>query len=107
MSKHTPGPWLAKYDVNGFYEISGEAVATPIPTASGVKTFMLQTRVAFTYEEGEIDEANARLIASAPELLEALRGLLDAHAVPSSICKERPAYDAARAAIAKAEGKHD
>lgn len=41
------------------------------------------------------------------ELLAALRGMLDAHAVPSSICKERHAYDEARSAIAKAEGNHD
>ena len=39
------------------------------------------------------------------ELLEALQGLIDAHAVPSSACKERPAYDAARAAVARALGQ--
>lgn len=37
------------------------------------------------------------------ELLEALKGMVDAHAIPSSYCKERSVYDQARAAIARAE----
>lgn len=46
-----------------------------------------------------------RLHSVNAELLEALQGLIDAHAVPSSACKERPAYDAARAAVARALGQ--
>lgn len=47
--------------------------------------------------------ANARLIAAAPDLLEALRGLLAA--VQHSVCENSgPAQDAASAAIAKATG---
>jgi len=45
-------------------------------------------------------EANARLIAAAPELLAALKGLIDL-AGPSCV----GACDVARAAIAKAEGR--
>ena len=45
---------------------------------------------------GEPESMNA-------ELLEALKGMVDAHAIPSSYCKERPVYDQARAAIARAE----
>ena len=37
------------------------------------------------------------------ELLDALKDLLDANAIPSTACKERAAYDKAHAAIAKAE----
>ena len=40
-----------------------------------------------------------------PELLAALTEYVAAHAVPSSTCKERPAYDAAIAAIAEALGE--
>lgn len=44
------------------------------------------------------------MLAQADELLKALEGMVSAHAVPSSICKERPAYDAAIAIIAKVKG---
>lgn len=49
----------------------------------------------------EEQEANARLIAAAPELLEALRALLQEMETPRSR-KASDAWDAARAAIAKA-----
>lgn len=95
MSKHTLGPWFSQYDDNGFYEIGSEAVAF---------------RMAFTYGEGDTDEANARLIAAAPELLEALERML--HSFSPHPCenteKWREEYDAcelARAAIAKAKGE--
>jgi hypothetical protein len=49
--------------------------------------------------------ANARLIAAAPELLEALKFLVDAEGYPSSFTMQAKARGKARAAIAKAEGK--
>ena len=51
---------------------------------------------------GDMFAANARLITAAPDLLEALQDLLNAHAVPSSVCNDRPAYEKALAAIDKA-----
>ena len=45
------------------------------------------------------------LLLAAPELLEALKDLLDANAIPSTACKERAAYDKACNAIAKATGE--
>ena len=86
---HSPGPW----ECRGY------------PTPLGVVFDISQSApgdvdVAYTYSHA----GNARLIASAPELLEALQNLINAHAIPSSICKERPVYEAARAAITKATG---
>ena len=55
MSKHTPGPW----------EVIGSTIAPSGLLADEVATVAIQPR------DGE-KQANARLIASAPELLEAL-----------------------------------
>ena len=87
MSKHTPGPWFSQYDDNGFYEIGSESV-----------TFTL----AFTYGEGDTDEANARLIAAAPDLLEALQDVL----LELESIGPMEKIDRARAAIAKATGEN-
>jgi len=80
--KHTPGPWHPAHD----------QVVTDndslICSLSGLRG------PGYT-------QANARLIAAAPELLEALRGLLNA--LPSATT--HPAISAARAAIAKATGE--
>ena len=85
MSKHTPGPW----------ERWGRA--SPSQVISAGDCFVAQTL-------GGNDEANARLIAAAPDLLEALREAAD--------YTRHPDYDwpvefsrRVSAAIAKAEGK--
>ena len=94
MSKHTPGPWahtgngdITGIEDNGFGRGSVDVCSVYLRTVKG-RT-----------------EANARLIAAAPDLLEALKGALEHWPVPSSICKDRPAYEAARAAIKKAGGE--
>lgn len=89
--QHTPGPW----------------VATNRPTFSGHDFWTvhsLQSRddvVYVTLRCNDQLEANARLIAAAPELLEALEGCLT--------CEfpviDRDAVSKALAAIAKATGK--
>ena len=91
MSKHTPGPWqVGHFDSNMICDSDGaNRGCAPI------------ARVEGTAAERR---ANARLIAAAPELLEALRGLLDP-ATNEDGEWYRQAREAARAAIAKAEGK--
>ena len=61
MSKHTPGPWkITHSEVNG-YRVSDS-------TGWGVAVVLKDTN----------DEANARLIAAAPQMLEALELLSEA-----------------------------
>ena len=60
MSKHTPGPWVAVARTNAHIEI--EAPGQPSYSAKKVATVSLTNH-----------EANARLIATAPDLLFQLR----------------------------------
>lgn len=59
MSKHTPGPWDRTTRTN----IEGSSMTVIDANADG-------RIIAFVYEG---DEANARLIAAAPEMLDALK----------------------------------
>ena len=90
-AKHTPGPWLA----------DGASVYEERDDFSVICNFWSSSLPEW--------EANARLIAAAPDLLEALEQLVIeyddvelADAEPSSLTA---AFNAARAAIAKAKGK--
>lgn len=98
-AKHTPGPWtFSRYEQFGetrFY-VAQQDGAPFTHDYSDVATLIAET---VSGERVSIQEANARLIGAAPELLTALRGLLDA--LPSSL--SHSAIDAARAAITKSE----
>jgi hypothetical protein len=85
MSKHTPGPWDARWSERGQYwfidhEQGGEG---------------------YTLTKLNCEEADARLIAAAPELLEALKNAIE--------IIEGTGLDASiqRAAIAKATGEDE
>ena len=110
-AKHTPGPWTTDdIDQSDFYRcVIGE---NKIVCRVRLKGFMGNNL--------EHAEANARLIAAAPELYDALRELLTDMVIAQGNmrkaakrdpawegCAEiiQPRVDAARAAIAKAEGK--
>ena len=105
MSKHTPGPWY--FEDNGNY---GED-EQPLGWISEYPSTAVHARPIFTltpifvFPKKKL-EANARLMAAAPELLAALKTTLAicAHrwrALPSD-APEKVAIKAARAAIAKA-----
>jgi hypothetical protein len=64
--KHTPGPWEVYYP-----DITGCGLG--IDTADSKTSIVVFDDEAGVYGAGEQDEANARLIAAAPELLEALQ----------------------------------
>lgn len=87
-SKHTPGPWsLAEADST-----------IPIRDAEG------HTVASIRYRER--DFSDACLIAAAPDMYEALSRLLGYAEDAAAERDERPgAIDAARAALAKAEGR--
>jgi hypothetical protein len=66
-SKHTPGPWIAsEFDAEGHFTITNETRSTAICYGAGF------------YGDNDPSQANARLIASAPVLVEALQKLRDA-----------------------------
>lgn len=67
MSSHTPGPWVYRY----FSE--DDAWCIGYPGADGMIAMAVPNEHLPTTVSAE---ANAHLIAAAPELLEALKGLL-------------------------------
>lgn len=95
--KHTPGPWVA------FYKAKYDEWHVSVPIAGSSMKWAL-------FDDGirsENPEADARLIAAAPELLEALRAIETAAENDSDCLPESAtwkAINAARAAIAKAGG---
>ena len=114
-TKHTPGPWKAR---KGFH---ADTIEIFHPDKS-VKPPFYPCEIATIASDRDTAKAkaNARLIATAPELLEALRMWLDIHETPAGFAgKYGKAFDdalaaqqlkvdaaasAARAAIAKSTG---
>ena len=101
---HTPGPWVADF--------SSDAVRVRAPDNSGVCT--LNWLSAKGRRSGNEGEANARLIAAAPELLagcKALVGMIqlvcardDIPLVIRDALLTNHRLDEAQAAVTKAEG---
>jgi hypothetical protein len=91
MTAHTPVPWTVK---NGTV-FTDDALSDPVARTVASPSF--------GYGQTRHDEAmaNARLIAAAPEMLEALRFVQEHGAV----YPEGEAGQRIRAAIAKAEGR--
>ena len=87
MSKHTPGPWYFLPDRNGRLQVG--------PSINYTVAEMCVTPL-----EGQ--EANARLIATAPELLEALTDCVE-H-MHWTQPQGEAAWKKAKAVIAKATG---
>jgi hypothetical protein len=88
-TQHTPGPWKVK--AHSTAVLAGrKQICSNVNAASNLPVNMK--------DDLEIAYANARLIAAAPELLNALKVLADVAERKGIPC------DAARAAIAKATG---
>jgi hypothetical protein len=109
MSTHTPGPWTWNAAPPGYL------ITTTVRDFPGTPEIVLAEvfEDATTADRDVIvadGEPNARLMAAAPELLEALKELTDAYVELAemhdvSLATLGSEMVAARAAIAKAEGQ--
>jgi hypothetical protein len=101
MSKHTQAPWITKYKpCCNLFEL----------TASNGEEILCNHYVGDEFDGDHYGavkkEADARLIAAAPELLEALKALTHSLDLADLIHDDqRAAFQAGIAAIAKAEGQ--
>ena len=99
QSNHTPGPWTVDWSDDGPLIYTGDLM---IASVSG-STEHIKVRGI----DEQTTEANASLIAAAPDLLEALERLLT-HGERGNLYYERgedaEVVNQARAAIAKAKG---
>ena len=103
---HTPGPW----------HVGGKGNAIVYADVEG-GSYAVANAVTFHGQPNFEDAANARLIAAAPDLLEALRKLvgliMDEHGSGADLLPVHHEFDPehyaaireARASIAKAEGR--
>lgn len=96
--KHTEGPWIAAP--------YSSVVGAPVVSASGrpvARVTYFNLGDGFENHDNE-SAANARLIAAAPELLEALRDCLNRFVEAFPAASEYEPIKRGFAAIAKAEG---
>jgi hypothetical protein len=95
-SKHTPGPWKIATDKDGNLIHGVVTNETHIASVGG------------DYQTDELRQANTRLIAAAPDMLEALERIahIEANRIGVSTWKDlaSESIDIARAAVAKAKG---
>ena len=89
MSSHTPGPWKVCGDLRSVCSLQG-----PEWNARRSRNICRMQDARLTKET---QEANARLIAAAPDLLEALKNILD--------CKRCVICDEAKSEVLKAINK--
>lgn len=96
---HTPGPWQADSEGREGWAVNYDScaewshVAVVRPNSEGSRPV-----------DDDEAEANARMIAAAPELLAALKKLLNETDDGTQLCA-RHIVDDCKAAIAKAEGQ--
>ena len=94
-TQHTPGPWTLGYDGNdGAFEIG-------VYYRDHLATFVIASRNQ-VFHRAEESQANARLIAAAPDLLEACREFVRKCECGQAVSSA--SYQQMKAAIAKAEG---
>jgi hypothetical protein len=108
MSKHTPGPWIGPFvwDIQSPHVLTIGARVNAFKDKDHLLTVDCEQGCIAVHEM----EANMRLIAAAPELLEACKRLLKFN---EELCQDTgvstsyPSADSARKVIAKAEGRDE
>lgn len=93
---HTPGPWDTIHETAGYITVTG-------PSGFG----LAEVDARDIFKQGWDGEANARLIASAPDLLNAISGVVlgDIKSTPDGnqlLVLTAQTWDAVRMAFAKA-----
>ncbi len=102
-TKHTPGPWIVTEGDN-VYAKRNEGPSLPVASCAVSRSVTTKHR-----------QANARLIAAAPDMLEALPGLIECAEILAAQCRVagdeahanmwQARADAGKASLAKAEGR--
>lgn len=114
----TPGPWVGRDSAGRFlldqpwsaeHETSDDFMSAPIHANGKVIALLVRDNARSPYVDYSEIDANARLIAAAPDLLEALV-LLEKEMVLSGNAESKdygwkPAIEKTRAAIAKARSQ--
>jgi len=116
MKTHTPGPWLVNFEQNKFDSRRSKVQVVDGSSASlnnGGLPLVLANVNAMPFNDESVPLANAHLIASAPEMLEALENLRNSirhtptcrapQAFPCS-CDADKLWQMSGAVIAKAKG---
>jgi hypothetical protein len=106
MSKHTPGPWA--YALEYGPNITEPPRITTVAHCANYVIGLPSDYPGGNYRDGDPsgdEEADARLIAAAPDLLEALRGAVLLFACHAKDCTTMNWLDRAEAALTKAGGE--
>lgn len=99
----TPGPWVA----SGLWDRTGLAPNTVVQDCQPGCAWKPDTAVICTLPHAPLNQANARLIAAAPDLYAALEGMASyfGKSHDGECCKTGQLVVAAKAALAKAMGE--
>ena len=97
---HTLGPWK----VFPADKIKGRPVNVSVPAEGGWRVTLFPMGVGVPGDDETEREANASLVAAAPEMLDALKAIVNYGANPQGPFAWE-ILDQAKAVIAKAEGK--
>lgn len=103
-TQHTPGPWIIDSE-GSITDLSGRVIA-PLVHGHNVPSLAFPRGSGQYQAEDDGGAANARLIAAAPDLLAALRGLIAAYGGDRDYSAEDNvnSYESAIALIDRIEG---